>query len=153
MSVCPLPMCLVPMEASRGHQMPRNWCYQWLWVTMWVPGIKPRYSARAACAPNHWAIPPVPRGVSFNLSHLTALRFEVSGLMTRVWKLHANISFFLFFLSFFWNGVSLSSPGCPWTHYVDSLALNSQRPALPRLLSAGATGLHHHHLAQCANVS
>lgn len=30
-----------------------NWTYSWLWTAMWVLGIVPRSSARAASAPHH----------------------------------------------------------------------------------------------------
>lgn len=45
----------------RGHQFPWNWNCKWLWATMWILGIKPRSSAKATCAINHWAIGPGPQ--------------------------------------------------------------------------------------------
>ena len=50
--------CVIP-EVRRGHQIPWNWNYRWLWATMWVLGIKPGGSGRAASALNHWANFPV----------------------------------------------------------------------------------------------
>jgi hypothetical protein len=46
--------------AWRHFQISWNCCYQWLWGTMWVLGIKLRSSGGAASTPNHWAIPPTP---------------------------------------------------------------------------------------------
>jgi hypothetical protein len=34
--------------------------------------------------------------------------------------------FFFSFFGFFWGRVSLCSPGCPRTHSVDQVALNSE---------------------------
>lgn len=53
---CPLFACLVTTEVRRGHQIPGNWSCGWLRTTMWVLGIQPRASARAASAPNPQAI-------------------------------------------------------------------------------------------------
>lgn len=42
-------MCITCMSgACRGHWIPRNWSYEWLWVTVWVLGNESRSSARAA---------------------------------------------------------------------------------------------------------
>ena len=44
-------MCLsLPSEVRRGHQIPWNWNYGWLWVTVWMIGIELRPSVRAASA-------------------------------------------------------------------------------------------------------
>jgi hypothetical protein len=57
--------------------------------------------------------------------------------------------FVLFFV--FWDRVSLCSPGCPGTHFVDQagLELRTQKSACLCLASAGIKGVHHHtgHLA------
>lgn len=34
---------LVPTKTRRGHLIPQNWSYRWLWVTMWVLGSEPGY--------------------------------------------------------------------------------------------------------------
>ena len=47
------------MEVRRGYWTPVDWCYQCLWITMWVLGT-PWPSARTANALNHWAISPAP---------------------------------------------------------------------------------------------
>ena len=39
-------------------QIPWNWSYRQLWVAMWMLGIESRFSGRAACALNYWAISP-----------------------------------------------------------------------------------------------
>ena len=31
----------------KGHWIPWNWSYRWLWATMWVLGAKPRFFVRA----------------------------------------------------------------------------------------------------------
>lgn len=40
---------------------------------MWVPGVEPRSSARAAHALNHWAISPDPSMILLNYKNLTAI--------------------------------------------------------------------------------
>ena len=47
-------MCVVPREFRRGYHILWNWSYRWLWA-MWLLGIKPKFSGRAASAFNHWA--------------------------------------------------------------------------------------------------
>jgi hypothetical protein len=39
---------------------PWNWSYRWLWGAMWLLGIEPRFSGRAASVLNCWAISPAP---------------------------------------------------------------------------------------------
>lgn len=39
-----------------GRQIPWNWSYGWLWVSMWVAGIKAGCSERVVSTLNHWAI-------------------------------------------------------------------------------------------------
>lgn len=46
----------VPVKARRGHQIPRNWSYRWLWMAMWGLAIEPRPLVRAARDLNCWAI-------------------------------------------------------------------------------------------------
>ena len=57
--LCMLCACLVPTEARRGHRLPWNWSYRWLWATVWVLRIEP-ISGRVASVLNCWAISPVP---------------------------------------------------------------------------------------------
>ncbi|CAO2597816.1 hypothetical protein LEMLEM_LOCUS9161 [Lemmus lemmus] len=52
-----LPVCLtvyhvfaVPMESRGGHQVPWNWSYRWWQTAMWVLGLLPASSGRAASA-------------------------------------------------------------------------------------------------------
>jgi hypothetical protein len=59
MNACTLCAYLGPMEARRGHQMPWNWSYKWLWASMWVMQTKPGSSPRVASELN-WAISPAP---------------------------------------------------------------------------------------------
>ena len=45
MSVLPASMSMhhvheVPMKDRRGHCIPWNWSYRWLWATVWELGIK-----------------------------------------------------------------------------------------------------------------
>jgi hypothetical protein len=49
---------------------------------------------------------------------------------------------FLFFV--FWDRVSLCSPGCPGTHFVDQAGLWTQKSACLCLPSAGIKGVHHY---------
>lgn len=35
---------LEPKEIRRGHWIPQNWIYKWLWVRVWVLGHRPRSS-------------------------------------------------------------------------------------------------------------
>lgn len=51
---------LVSLEVRMGHQIPRNWSYRLLWVTMLVLEIKPGSSRRATGTFNSWAIAPAP---------------------------------------------------------------------------------------------
>jgi hypothetical protein len=46
----------MPSKIRRRHRIPWNWNYRWLWAAMWVLGTKPKSSARAGRALNHWAI-------------------------------------------------------------------------------------------------
>lgn len=41
--------------ARRGHQVPWNQSYRWLWINTRVLGPEPRFSARTIWALNHWA--------------------------------------------------------------------------------------------------
>ena len=61
------------------------------------------------------------------------------------------LPFFLFFLSFFFffflvfrDRVSLYSPGCPATHFVDQASLELRNLPASGLLGAGIKGMHHH---------
>lgn len=47
MHACAPPMSS-PAEARTGHWLSWAWSYRWLWVDIWVPGLKPRSSARRA---------------------------------------------------------------------------------------------------------
>lgn len=38
MHVCVPHVCLVPIEARRGYQIPGKWSKRWLWATVWVSG-------------------------------------------------------------------------------------------------------------------
>ena len=49
----------VSMEVTKWCWILWNWRYGWLWPAMWVVGIKPDFSGRAASVLNHWAISPV----------------------------------------------------------------------------------------------
>lgn len=39
-------MLEIPAEIIRGHQLPCNWSYRWLWAIMLVLGTEPSSSAR-----------------------------------------------------------------------------------------------------------
>lgn len=48
-----LQVCLsttAPMETKRSCQLPCDWSYRWQWAAMWVLGIKPGSSGKAASA-------------------------------------------------------------------------------------------------------
>lgn len=47
MYMCAPRVCLVPVEAGRGHWIPWSWSYRCLWGITWVLGSEPRSSARA----------------------------------------------------------------------------------------------------------
>lgn len=51
-------VCLLQIEARKGHQILWKWSYRWLWVTTWVPGNKPRSCTKAASVFIHWIISP-----------------------------------------------------------------------------------------------
>lgn len=46
--VCVPHGCLVLMESRRGHPIPWHWSYRQIWATMWILGLKPGSSRRAA---------------------------------------------------------------------------------------------------------
>jgi hypothetical protein len=50
--------------------------------------------------------------------------------------------FFIFLFLVFRDRVSLCSPGCPGTHFVDQAGLELGNP--PASASAGIKGMHHH---------
>lgn len=56
-SVCTSWACTVPIEARRGGQFLWN-CYRKLWATIWIMGLEPRFSGRAANAFKHHANSP-----------------------------------------------------------------------------------------------
>lgn len=63
MSICMLclhvyicTVCLVHLEARRGHRIIWDWSYRQLSATMWFLGTKPRSSERAARTLSHRAI-------------------------------------------------------------------------------------------------
>ena len=64
-----------------------------------------------------------------------------------------SMTYFLFLLClfvwiwFFWDRVSLYSPGCSGTQSVDQAGLELRNPPASASQSAGITGMHHHHLA------
>jgi hypothetical protein len=72
--------------------------YRWLWATMCLLGFELRTSGRAVGELNHWAISPALFAFSF-------------------------LFFCLFVCLFVWDRVSLCSPGCPGTHFVDQADL------------------------------
>ena len=51
---CVLPACMYMCRC----QVSWNWSYRQLWAAMWVLGMEPGPSGRAASALNHWAISP-----------------------------------------------------------------------------------------------
>lgn len=52
-------VCLVPLEARKGHQIPWNWTDQWLWATMGMLRIEPRSSLWTSVL-NCWTISSAP---------------------------------------------------------------------------------------------
>jgi hypothetical protein len=53
-------------------------------------------------------------------------------------------AFLLFFFFGFRERVSLCSPGCPGTHFVDQAGLELRNPPTSASQSAGIKGVHHH---------
>lgn len=71
-----LTMCLVSRGGQKGHQIPLNWSYRWLWSTLRVLGPEPRSCQRAASAHNHRAFTPAQQLSTCAPSHQTVtLRF------------------------------------------------------------------------------
>lgn len=57
LQVCMCSMCIPgTTEVKRRLQTPCSWSYSWLWIIMQMLRLKPRSSARAGNAPNHWSI-------------------------------------------------------------------------------------------------
>lgn len=50
-------MCTVPDEARRESQISHSWSCRFLWTAIWVLGIKPRSSPRAASVLSHLSSP------------------------------------------------------------------------------------------------
>lgn len=44
---------MVPMESRKGHQMPWNWSFEWLWVSMWILGTELWKSNKCAKSLSH----------------------------------------------------------------------------------------------------
>ena len=51
---------VMPLEATRGYRIPRDWNYRQLGAVVWVLGIECEFSGRAASDLNCWAISPAP---------------------------------------------------------------------------------------------
>jgi hypothetical protein len=49
-------MCAVPKKDRRGHCIPWDLSYTWLWVAMQILGIDFKFSLRATSTLNHWTI-------------------------------------------------------------------------------------------------
>jgi hypothetical protein len=49
---------LMSYKSRRGHQIAWNWNYRWLWVTLWVLGMKLRSSRTTVSSLNCWAVSP-----------------------------------------------------------------------------------------------
>lgn len=110
MPIRALNMCLVPEAARRGHQIPCNWSYSYLWTTTWVLGL--RSNAGAASVLICWAttstlslffrdrISLCRLGWPWTQSNPPASVSWVLGL--QVWSQHI----WLPFLSFMYNNVS-----------------------------------------------
>lgn len=58
MYICAPCVFLGLAEIRREHQMLWNWSCRWVWAAMWVLGIEPRSTGRAASALKHWATSP-----------------------------------------------------------------------------------------------
>lgn len=58
--VCAPCTCLLPGEVRRRHQILQNWIYRWLWGVVWVLGLEPASSTRAASPLNCRASSPAP---------------------------------------------------------------------------------------------
>ena len=76
---------IVSIEARRGHLILWSWSSRLLWAAMWVLGIKPQSSGRAASSLSCWAISPVPK-ISF-------LKYRIKNL-----QLHCLFSFLFLFI-------------------------------------------------------
>lgn len=55
-----VPWAHMPLKSIKGHLIPCDWSYKWLWVTKWVLENEPKFSRKATSACNHWAFAPVP---------------------------------------------------------------------------------------------
>ena len=72
-----LQMCAVPAGTRRGHCIPWNKSYGWLWISMWVLEIKPKSPGLVQCSKllNSLSSSLAVRSYT-NLSHFTFLRQE-----------------------------------------------------------------------------
>ena len=73
------------------HQISWNWSYRQVWAAIWVLGLEPGSSGRAASALNHWAISPAPDMPDLNDSCLLLMVLSWSELVVlssegcRIW--------------------------------------------------------------------
>jgi hypothetical protein len=85
-----------------------DFCYKWLWATMWLLGFELRTFGRAVGALGCWAISPARHSPLYLVSYLSSPSF--------------------FVCLFVWDRVSLYSPGCPGTYFVDQAGLELRNP-------------------------
>jgi hypothetical protein len=79
-----------------------------------------------------------------NLRQASCLSFPSVGLQVCATRSSWVTLFFFFFWLVFRDRVSLFSPGCPGTHFVDQAGLELRNPPASEFPSAGTKGVHHH---------
>lgn len=101
---------MVLTEIRRGHWMPWNYTYGWLWATIWMLGIEPRSFARTRSALNYWDTFPDPRSHTFsNCDSRYHTQILMLVWLAFHWLNHRPGSSFLFCV---WNRVLLFSLYC-----------------------------------------
>lgn len=131
MYVYVLHVCLVPTEIRKGHWMPWDRSYRWLWaITINVPRIEPGSPGGTVTALDYWAISCSPFYTVLHTSPwISAMTLRVSLLPIRdLWKpsqTHPEASLLDYCYS-------------PWFHNADwpSATLNIFRRALPLQLKS-----------------
>jgi hypothetical protein len=129
-------------KGQRGHCIPWNWSYGWLWAAMLMLGIEPPSSRKIANDLNHWAISLAPSTLLFERGSVNKPRAHwmistdppVPGLQTpmSVWLLHKcwglNLGFILVQRAFT-DHANPSAPCLTISKHRASLSPSSQKTA------------------------
>lgn len=96
-----LPVCLVPTGMRSRSWILWKWSEGWLWVAVWVWGIKPRSLGRAVSALHRWAVSQPSSSLWF-LDTLFCVKHEQETTNKK-----APSHFVLIFFPFLWNKATL----------------------------------------------